>query len=154
MLEQARQAAKRDPSHNNNNSAVAESGLQVMGRSLAEAGECRDLVLPPSLLQSDDSRELVSWLAKDVVTTGPDVAWEAVIGHAEARRPCVCLNLAQAKQSLHDCVTLPLSFPNIFASLRTSRMFSNSVSSLLLFGPPGTGKTMLAKVTQESSTPG
>ena len=28
-------------------------------------------------------RELVSWLAKDVVTAGPEVAWEAVIGHAE-----------------------------------------------------------------------
>ena len=29
------------------------------------------------------SRDLVAWLAKDVVTSGPEVTWEAVIGHTE-----------------------------------------------------------------------
>ena len=70
-----------------------------MGRSpTVDREDSRDLVLPPALLHSEESRwdtgphldnspdlhrELVSWLAKDVVTAGPEVAWEAVIGHAE-----------------------------------------------------------------------
>ena len=29
------------------------------------------------------TRELVAWLAKDVVSSGPEVTWEAVIGHNE-----------------------------------------------------------------------
>ena len=33
------------------------------------------------------TRELVGWLAKDVVSSGPEVTWEAVIGHDEVTSP-------------------------------------------------------------------
>ena len=113
-----------------------DCGLQINGKSVMEDDikhQQSELQLPANLMLNEECRELVTWLAKDVVTNSPDTPWESVIGHQEA------------KQSLDECVTFPARFPTIFQSLKHSRMFSNSVSSILLFGPPGTGKTMLAK---------
>ena len=133
---------KRSSSVNNNSKqsapqteACGVTDLQVTGKSVIEddIGKAPDFSLPATLMLNEESRELVQWLAKDVVVNNPDIAWDTVIGHKEA------------KQSLDECVTFPKRFPNIFESLKGSRMFSNSVSSILLFGPPGTGKTMLAK---------
>jgi katanin p60 ATPase-containing subunit A1 len=97
--------------------------------------EEKELVFPPGLLLGEESRDLLLWLARDVVTTNQTdpVTWEAVVGHAAA------------KQSLEECVLYPLRYPQLFSSLRKSQMFGNTVNSILLYGPPGTGKTMLAR---------
>jgi katanin p60 ATPase-containing subunit A1 len=97
--------------------------------------EERELLFPSGCLQAEESRDLLLWLARDVVSaaaTDP-ATWDAVVGHAAA------------KQSLEECVLYPLRYPALFRRLRRSQMFANSVSSILLFGPPGTGKTMLAR---------
>ena len=58
---------------------------------------------------------------------------------APAGTPEAMVGLKEATESLSEAITLPLSHPELFASLLTP------AKGALLFGPPGTGKTLLAK---------
>lgn len=69
----------------------------------------------------------------DVVVKGDPVYWDDIAG------------LDQAKTSLKETVVYPFLRPDLFSGLR------EPAQGMLLFGPPGTGKTMLARaVAQES----
>lgn len=71
----------------------------------------------------------------DVVVKGDPVYWDDIAG------------LDQAKTSLKETVVYPFLRPDLFRGLR------EPAQGILLFGPPGTGKTMLARaVAQESQS--
>jgi len=76
---------------------------------------------------SGPDAELAQQLERDMLDGSPGVRWEDIAG------------LAEAKRVLQEAAVLPLQMPEYFTGIR--RPFKG----VLLFGPPGTGKTMLAK---------
>ncbi|CAR28208.1 ZYRO0D16346p [Zygosaccharomyces rouxii] len=72
----------------------------------------------------------------EIVVHGDEVHWEDIAG------------LESAKASLKEAVVYPFLRPDLFRGLR------EPIRGMLLFGPPGTGKTMLARsvATESHST--
>jgi vacuolar protein-sorting-associated protein 4 len=83
-----------------------------------------------------DTKKLRQGLASAILSEAPNVSWDDVAG------------LEAAKESLKEAVILPIRFPHLFTGKRTPWR------GILLFGPPGTGKSFLAKAvaTEAKST--
>nr|XP_054753724.1 katanin p60 ATPase-containing subunit A1 [Lytechinus pictus] len=72
-------------------------------------------------------KDLVENLERDIVQRNPNVHWNDIAG------------LTEAKRLLEEAVVLPLWMPDYFKGIR------RPWKGVLMVGPPGTGKTMLAK---------
>ena len=66
-------------------------------------------------------------LERDAVDTNPNVTFADIAG------------LEDCKKMLEEAVLLPILMPAYFTGIR------RPWKGVLMFGPPGTGKTMLAK---------
>mmetsp|Transcript_34267 Transcript_34267/g.61825 ORF Transcript_34267/g.61825 Transcript_34267/m.61825 type:complete len:574 (-) Transcript_34267:400-2121(-) len=71
--------------------------------------------------------ELAGMLERDIMDSSPGIKWSDIAG------------LEEPKRVLEEATVLPLLMPEFFTGIR------RPVKGVLLFGPPGTGKTMLAK---------
>ncbi|MFX0081918.1 MAG: AAA family ATPase [Candidatus Hodarchaeota archaeon] len=76
---------------------------------------------------SSEEQELIDMISGTIVTESPNVKWEDIAG------------LQNVKQALREAIVLPIAKPELFTGAR------RPWSGILLFGPPGCGKTLLAK---------
>ncbi|KAK6264476.1 hypothetical protein SCA6_019910 [Theobroma cacao] len=109
------QYRNRDTNSVNSNGAVANGFDSRPQKSL----------LPD--FETAEMRALGESLSRDIVRGSPDVKWESIKG------------LENAKRLLKEAVVMPIKYPKYFTGLLSPW------KGILLFGPPGTGKTMLAK---------
>lgn len=72
-------------------------------------------------------------IESEILTSSPDVKWDDIAG------------LEFAKKTIKEIIIWPMLRPDIFNGIR------RPPKGLLLFGPPGTGKTMIAKAIASES---
>jgi len=77
--------------------------------------------------ENAESKKFKEQLGGAIIVEKPNIKWSDVAG------------LEAAKEALKEAVILPIKFPHLFTGKR------QPWRGILLFGPPGTGKSFLAK---------
>jgi len=116
------------------NPQVARSLKKKANMYISRARELRELLEKrkerKSKAGSDDEEEKLENAISDIIVTEkPNITLKDIAG------------LETAKQTLREAIVLPLMRPDLFSGAR------KPWKGILLFGPPGCGKTLLAKAT-------
>ncbi|MEM1526106.1 MAG: CDC48 family AAA ATPase [Ignisphaera sp.] len=122
---------------------VKEAAMNALRRFLKSHAIDLDKPIPSELLQKlrvvmldflNAMRSITPSLMREVVIEIPEVHWDDIGG------------LDEVKQQLREAVEWPLKYPSIF-----EQMGIRSPKGILLYGPPGCGKTLLAKAAATES---
>ena len=76
---------------------------------------------------------MIEFIQSEILSSSPDVHWDDIAG------------LEFAKKTIKEIIIWPMLRPDLFNGIR------RPPKGLLLFGPPGTGKTMIAKAIASQS---
>ncbi|MBA7625912.1 ATP-dependent zinc metalloprotease FtsH [subsurface metagenome] len=101
----------------------ARKGRPSMGTSEAKDSEGKG----EEGQYSAEEQEIIDSISGTILTESPNVRWNDIAG------------LKSSKQALREAIVLPIMKPKLFTGAR------KPWSGILLFGPPGCGKTLLAR---------
>jgi transitional endoplasmic reticulum ATPase len=119
-----------------------EAALHALRKILPDIDFSADSV-PASILNKiivnmndfqESLKEIEPSAMREVLVEVPNIKWTDIGG------------LKDVKEELQEAVEWPLKYPEIFEHMNTE-----PPKGILLFGPPGTGKTMLAKAVANES---
>ena len=123
--------------NNNNNRASGKRrgggggnnkrGASKSGKGTRMDGEEQQRYLDANPNVAPNDVQLVEMIERDILDAAPKVRWTDIA------------DLAAAKALLEETVVVPMWLPDFFKGIR------RPWKGVLMFGPPGTGKTMLAK---------
>ena len=113
-------SSKRNSGSSNGNRRNKSQGNRMDGEQ-----QQRYLDANPNVAPNDV--QLVEMIERDILDSAPKVRWTDIA------------DLAEAKALLEETVVVPMWLPDFFKGIR------RPWKGVLMFGPPGTGKTMLAK---------
>ncbi|KAF1777365.1 Katanin p60 ATPase-containing subunit A-like 2 [Phytophthora cactorum] len=111
----------------NSKSAIFKKPQPADEQQHEESIEERLLKPLSSFALDSELRPLAETITREIFQKNPDVRWNDVIG------------LQETKRLLKEAVVMPLKYPQLFQGLLSPW------TGILLYGPPGNGKTMLAK---------
>jgi transitional endoplasmic reticulum ATPase len=120
-----------------------EAAMSALRRNLPQISWKKMEELPPKVLENlkvtkkdfENALNLVEPSAmREVLIEIPDVKWDAVGG------------LKEVKEALKESIQWPLAHPESF-----ERLGITPPKGILLYGPPGSGKTLLAKAVATES---
>ncbi|ELA41012.1 uncharacterized protein VICG_01971 [Vittaforma corneae ATCC 50505] len=102
-------------------SATKDCGKEISGRDIEEAERSKNKK------ECNVDEYIIERISKEILETSVNVNWNDIVG------------LEDVKKIVNEIVVWPMLRPDIFTGLR------GPPKGLLLFGPPGTGKTMIGK---------
>ena len=105
----------------------AKELINVKKKITSDGKESKDNKDKDGEEMDEDQKKLHDMIQGTIMTEKPDVKWDQIAG------------MDEAIQAIREAVILPMKHPDLFTGAR------KPWRGILLYGPPGCGKTLLAK---------